>query len=334
MNFVRIRLRNPSQANAKITSFQKLTAKELQCWFHRNCGIMLSYRHRNIWYDYNMEFDHRNPLGYQWSRVQVDDNYENPYENTRQYMCLFCQEPCFFKLTGLKSLLFHLQFAHPCETPAFVTIIMQMLDLLPQRGAYSCGEVKIPYDIGYFTDYWTDLEYFEDGVSNKLCFHRTPQLTNPDDSLGSVDQYKVKPWYFRDVEDFRKYQHRNVQYALNPDFDDDNPTFYQISRVLCRQDGRRIRLSRQLLCMYCRQPKFFPMFHGSNSYLSHLVDVHYPVDLPDLDTAYKPVLKDHVYLVSEPNGNYYASLPEEQREKAMKMDKKYLALLLQIETPK
>lgn len=325
MNFMRIKLRDKSQAAAKISDFEKLTTKELLCWFHRTTGNMLSYRHHNIWYDYNASFDHHNPLGYQWSRVQVDDNYRNPFENTRQYMCLYCQEPSFFKLTGPESIFFHLQLVHPWESPSFVTNVIQVLGLLPQRGPHSCGEVRIPFDKGFFTEYWSDLEYFQDGESNKLCYHRTSRLTNSNDRLDSVNQRKVKPWYSRDIKDFEKYQHRNVVYAPNPDFDIENPAFYQISRVLSLENGKILPYSRQLLCMYCRQPRFFSLF-CQDDYFSHLARNHFPVDLPDSVTACKPVFEGGGVGVIGENANELDGLTESEREKRLDDLRRFLVL--------
>lgn len=276
--------RKVPEGSDRLVKPSMLTSNDLSCWYFRSYNFMSRYRHRNIWYDYNFDFDLENPCGYQWSRFQVTDDYNKMYVGTRQYLCLYCQECRFYELAGSESLLLHMQFAHPQEIPEFVNIIMDELGLIPKREPDFHGAVEPPADPRYLNAKWTNLDYFQDGFKNRLMFCLTSKGEDLEKPMSSVDHRDVMPWFSRDIEDFAKFQHRNVKYELNELFDPKDPKFFQILRVMVDKSQRPLTYTKQVMCMYCREPRFFDMFGATQDFLCHLIIYHFPVKIPDWHT--------------------------------------------------
>lgn len=104
--------------------------------------------------------------------------------------------------------------------------------------------------------------------------------------LSDISERLLVPWYFRDIRDYEKYQHRNVRYKLNRHFDPNNPEVAQIVRVKLDMYGDEKFGSRQYLCLYCRCP-FFCQPLLELGILAHIAGHHSSVDFPTSESVKK-----------------------------------------------
>lgn len=273
-NKLTIQPRHPEHAG-KIVDLTKLTSEDVIYWYDRAPRSFNSLSHKNVYYDANADFSTKKPLGYQWSRVQYS-NGGDMLENTRQCLCMFCQKPTFFSLTGKNSLIRHLECMHPQELPPFVRIIMEELSLeskLQPRSTVVVNASRFRYDK---EGLWPSLTYRPDGRSNQVRFGPRAGVTDTWVSLADVSERNVMMWFWRDINDLRKYSHKNVRYLVNPDFNPDRPEFCQILRVQTNQEGHSLWHTRRELCLHCQEPHFDGLFNGG--FVSHVADYHWGVD--------------------------------------------------------
>lgn len=275
-NVMRICARNKSQAHKQVR-LTDITTKDVICWYSRDpkCDT-LWLEHPNIWHEEREGFDTQSPEAYQISRVQVQG--DRIYENTRQAMCMFCQVPKCYGLFGPSGLLFHIQHAHPHETPDFVRLLMTELDLLPEKKEHSsCNTsyAQLRTRLGFF---WYGYYYLDDGESNRLRFAPRPGAETSK-TLADVCEKDLLPWFERTLEDYLNYKHPHMTYVLNPDFDPHNPSVYQLARHLKDENGEGVAGTTQFACMYCRAPTF-RYIHGLGGLLSHFGGQHWPSVIP------------------------------------------------------
>lgn len=92
----------------------------LTYWYARDIEDYQKYRHRNITYKLNPDFDPLKPCVYQISRSFSSQNGLR----LDQIMCLYCQTPRFFYLLGEGGLLGHYATFHwPMELPSTETYL-------------------------------------------------------------------------------------------------------------------------------------------------------------------------------------------------------------------
>lgn len=275
-----IRPRDPGQAAEMEVDLTKITTDDVVCWFHRDEYTFEPLGHKHVRYQLNDQFRSGHPEGFQFSRVQYNE-YGQVYEHTRQYLCLFCQRPSFFDLAGPGGLLFHTEHMHPHEIPDFVQNLMNILHLSSRRLAHSSGQVIVTEDLYRTGNFWPHLEYLTDGRSNQLMISPRPSVSQMIVKMSDVNEKLVRHWYYRDIEDFQKYDHRNVVYSQPVAFNCKIPEYSQIKRALLDEHGHTIPIKQQFLCIHCQEPRFF---YG-RPLITHLAKVHWPIEFPSLRTV-------------------------------------------------
>lgn len=298
LNSLRIHARDRKSAETKNVNLSELTCDDLICWFHRRLTRFEALEHKNIRHEQNPDFDLRNPCGYQWTRVQITNNGKI-LEHTRQVLCMFCQEVEFLFLTGPNGLIRHYEQMHPHEVPQFVKMLLVELDLVPELAPKIKDTIHLPKPLDWGM-YWKHLEYRKDGVSNKLKFVPRPGMeeSEMEMNLSDVTHKHVMCWYERDIDDFKDYPHINVQYHQIPMFDPLQPEVSQISRVLLDRRGKISEVTREHMCMYCREPKFFRVFE-TFGLLAHIACYHWREEVPSSDLVVKWI--NHNYQGEEQN---------------------------------
>lgn len=203
----RIRPRDKQKAGSRTVNLTELTNDDVICWFHVPERYAFG-RNRHVRYDANAAFDEENPVGYQWSRVQIDDKGVS-FASTRQVMCMFCQWPAFFCLAGTESLWSHFATLHPHEVPQFLWGLMAELDLAPKLAERKAGKAKSDKRLPH-TYLYRDISYRTDGKSNVLSFAPRSTVKKLVMKLADVTEESVMFWYRRDIDDYQKYQHSNL----------------------------------------------------------------------------------------------------------------------------
>lgn len=167
-------------------------------------------------------------------------------------MCMFCPYPSFYSLNG--ELLLHFDRAHPHEVPVFVKNLIVELGLEYEPEGHSKGRV---YPSFLMRDYveWPELTYRDDGISTQLRLSPWPKVSEYLVKLSEISEHLLVPWYYRDINDYGKYRHRNVKYNTCPFFDPKNSET-QIIRVKIGFNGQEMSESKQYMCIYCRCPLF------------------------------------------------------------------------------
>lgn len=291
-NVLRICARNKIQAQREV-KLTDITTEDVICWYSRDAKRgTLWLDDPNIWHEERAGFDCTKPEAYQISRIQVDG--ARLYDKTRQAMCMFCQVPAFYCLSGRHGLLFHIQYAHPHETPEFVKILMTELNLLPRRRKHPSCYTSWADILAHIRYQWYGFHYLDDGVSNQLRIAPRPGLANTTMKLADVSEDVLVPWFERTLEDFQNYTHPHITYRINPDFDPHNPSVYQLARYVKDKNGKGVERTTQFACMYCQEPHFL-YIHGFEGYLSHLSSIHWPVVIPSVKEILAVKL-DLVYL--------------------------------------
>lgn len=92
LNVRKIYPRNMDTARYQYARPDELTNDDLVVWYHRESDEYSKCGHCFVRYEKNPDFNPKEPMGYQWSRVQVRVSGE-VMEHTRQVMCMFCQKP-------------------------------------------------------------------------------------------------------------------------------------------------------------------------------------------------------------------------------------------------
>lgn len=141
---------------------------------------------------------------------------------------------------------------------------------MPEKEQRRSGAVWVDLVFGMVT--YFHLPYLCDGESNQLRFAPRPGMADVTVKLADVNEDLVRFWYWRDIDDFRKYQHKGVRYELWSGFNPDDPQVAQISRVLVNPHGHPIEEFRQLMCLYCQDPTFSSV--RKRQLESHVCDYH------------------------------------------------------------
>lgn len=284
-NVVKIRPRDLEQAGEREVNLAHLSNNDVHYWHSRKLANFDCFGDQHIRYEMNRQFQPDKAEGYQMTRVQVLTN-GRIYENTRQALCLFCQEPKFFRLAGKKSLLLHMDMAHPHEIPAFVRTILDELKLTYVPCPHSTYSLRNQYRLE-FSYIKNTLKYKCDGRSSPVRYSPRPQQNKLVVRLADVTEKMLVHWFDHDIKDFQHYQHRNVVYVANPLFDRADPQIGQILRGIFRgsEESGQIRPNfSHVLCLFCQQPTFIGLT-GTVNMLGHIAGYHWGVGVPEDETV-------------------------------------------------
>lgn len=251
----KILARNKAELGQTEKRLSELTSKDLVLWFFHVFPPEYFGLIRNT---LNLQFDARDPKFYQYTRVQLGRSW-NELEHTRQYLCLYCQLPQFFPLTGKENIFTHWAYLHPLELPSFVHDIINDLaisvrpasDIVNNKGSrmHSADPVNGGHKF------------------SKLVFE--PAKSDSVMKLADVSERDVTYWYSRNI----KCSTDNfLFYRLNPDFDAKVPRTFQYSLLYCDFfDGAET--SRKLLCPYCANPTYLAV-KGKYNFSRHMIGEH------------------------------------------------------------
>lgn len=127
-SYPKLRYREDGKSNRVMVSARAGHAEHSGClssfdnqhlfhWYSRSIDDLSKYKHGNVRYELNPEFDPDCPEGFQISRSLIEENGESAW-GTREYMCLHCQKPRFFSAYGTRGLLAHVAAEHhPYDIP-------------------------------------------------------------------------------------------------------------------------------------------------------------------------------------------------------------------------
>lgn len=274
INELRIQPRDQQTAATRVVDLTKLTTNDVMYWFHRTLEFV-GHPYKYVRHEKNTAFSEESPLGYEWTRVDVDKDGRVD-ELSREYLCMFCQWPNFMPLTGMGGMLCHFELCHPHEVPTFVKNLLSELGLKPRLEPRIRPDVHVSsfYDLDF---YQTQLHYRLDGFSNQLRFAPRSKTAETSMLLAQVSEKNVMLWFHRDVEIFRKYQHENAKYYENTDFDPAHPEGCQISRILLDEKGKQARDLMRFLCIFCQKPTFVSHW-GCENLMGHVAWYHWGED--------------------------------------------------------
>lgn len=258
---------------------KELTGKELTCHYLRHDSGYDLNSNDFVSVELNPEYTSNGECKYQFSRVQVASD-GHIFENTRQYMCLYCQRHKYFSVAGKHSLFYHWRFSHPQEVPPFLLILLNKLNLYtdvePITGQYWYVAPTLGKKV-----LWPNYVYPQGGVANQTRFTFPSKSMKLSEVDFLTDFLTATCWYRRDIKSYTKLGHRDVKYLLNPCFDELSPEVAQICRAATGQKGLLLKRNLCFLCLYCQQPRFFPL-NGPNGLLSHLAYFHWPIQMPEV----------------------------------------------------
>lgn len=129
------------------------------------------------------------------------------------------------------------------------------------------------------TAFYVFLHYLRNGNANQLRVAPRPGMENLTVKLVDVDEDLLKHYYWRDINDFQKYEHERVRYEQCSIFDPKNPQVAQISRVVLTSNGEPDETTREVMCMYCQCAKFFGVHNCSLKY--HVLRHHWGSGVPN-----------------------------------------------------
>lgn len=283
INHVLIQPRDQDTASTRVVDLTKLTSKDVICWYYRDLRFA-GLPNKHVRHEKNKEFSRKTPLGYQWTRVGIDEGGMID-ELSRECLCMFCQRPKFYPLTGMNSLLRHFELYHPHEVPDFVQILLSELGLGPKM------EPRIvPKFQGTSLYDWykgrNQLHYRLDGFSNQLKFAPREKTTLTSMLLSEVSEKNVMPYFHRDIEDFRRYPHPIAWYDENTAFDPAHPRGSQIIRIILDSNRNEVHHLKQFLCLFCQEPTFLS-FGGCGNLIGHVAWEHWGQDMVSHETLVK-----------------------------------------------